>query len=64
MLAAPVQRSRRRRARAPAGAGRRQRITEAQRSATIAMAHSEPPRRLARDGAGKLPVADERAPAQ
>jgi hypothetical protein len=47
------------------GSDRRgQRITEARRSAIIAMAHSEPPGRLARDGAGKLPVADERAPAQ
>jgi transposase len=38
---------------APAwGAGRR--ITEAQRSAIIALARSVPPGRLARDGAGEL----------
>jgi transposase len=46
------------------GAGRKRRITEAQRSAIIALARSEPPGRLARDGAGELPADDERAPAQ
>jgi len=45
------------------GAGRKRRITEAQRSAIIAMARSEPPGRLARDGAGEL-SAEERGPAQ
>jgi transposase len=37
------------------GAGRRRRITEAQRSAIIALARSVPPGRLERDGAGELP---------
>ena len=46
------------------GAGRRRRITEAQRSAIIAMARSEPPGRLARDGAGELSAEDEDGPAQ
>jgi len=46
------------------GAGRKRRITEAQRSAIIAMARSEPPGRLDRDGAGELSAADERGPAQ
>jgi transposase len=46
------------------GAGRRRRITEAQRSAIIALARSEPPGRLARDGAGELSADDERGPAQ
>jgi transposase len=48
------------------GAGRRRRITEAQRSAVIAMARSAPPGRLARDAAGELSADsnDERAPAQ
>ena len=46
------------------GAGRRRRITEAQRSAIIAMARSEPPGRLARDGAGELSAQDEDGPAQ
>src|SRR5262249_44074383 len=36
------------------GAGRKRRITEAQRSAVIAMARSVPPGRLARDAAGGL----------
>jgi transposase len=46
------------------GAGRRRRITEAQRSAIIALARSEPPGRLARDAAGELSAADEDGPAQ
>ena len=46
------------------GAGRKRRITEAQRSAIIAMARSVPPGRLARDGAGELSADDERGPAQ
>jgi transposase len=46
------------------GAGRRRRITEAQRSAIIALARSEPPGRLARDGAGELTAEDEAGPAQ
>jgi len=46
------------------GAGRRRRITEAQRSAIIAMARSEPPGRLERDGAGELSAGDEHGPAQ
>jgi transposase len=46
------------------GAGRKRRITEAQRSAIIAMARSVPPGRLARDAAGELSADDERAPAQ
>jgi transposase len=45
------------------GAGRR-RITEAQRSAIIALARSEPPGRLARDAAGELSAEDEDGPAQ
>jgi transposase len=44
------------------GAGRRRRITEAQRSAVIALARSAPPGRLARDGAGELPAEDEDGP--
>ena len=36
------------------GAGRRRRITEAQRSAIIALARSAPPGRLARDADGEL----------
>jgi hypothetical protein len=36
------------------GAGRKRRITEAQRSAIIALARSVPPGRLDRDGAGEL----------
>ena len=39
-------------------------VSEAQRSAIIALARSEPPGRLARDGAGELSADDERAPAQ
>jgi transposase len=46
------------------GAGRRRRITEAQRSAIIALARSEPPGRLARDGTGELSAEDEDGPAQ
>ena len=46
------------------GAGRRRRITEAQRSAIIALARSEPPGRLARDGAGELSAEREDGPAQ
>lgn len=46
------------------GAGRRRRITEAQRSAIIALARSEPPGRLARDGTGELSAEDEGGPAQ
>jgi len=46
------------------GAGRKRRITEAQRSAIIAMARSVPPGRLARDGVGELSAGDEDGPAQ
>jgi transposase len=46
------------------GAGRRRRITEAQRSAIIALARSEPPGRLERDGSGELSAEDEDGPAQ
>ena len=46
------------------GAGRRRRITEAQRSAIIALARSDPPGRLLRDGAGELPAEREDGPAQ
>src|SRR5690242_6962675 len=46
------------------GAGRRRRITEAQRSAIIALARSEPPGRLERDGAGELAAEDGDGPAQ
>jgi transposase len=46
------------------GAGRRRRITEAERSAIIALARSAPPGRLARDGAGELSAEDEDGPAQ
>ena len=46
------------------GAGRRRRITEAQRSALIALARSAPPGRLARDGAGELSAEREDGPAQ
>src|SRR5260370_17117622 len=45
------------------GAGRKRRITEAQRSAIIAMARSVPSGRLARDGAGELSADDEDGPA-
>src|SRR5689334_3186329 len=46
------------------GAGRRRRITEAQRSAIIALARSAPPGRLERDGAGELSAENEDGPAQ
>ncbi len=46
------------------GAGRLRRITEAQRSAIIALARSEPPGRLTRDGVGELSAEDEDGPAQ
>ena len=46
------------------GAGRKRRITEAQRSAIIALARSAPPGRLARDAAGELSADDEDGPAQ
>ena len=46
------------------GAGRKRRITEAQRSAIIALARPEPPGRLARDADGELPAEDEDGPAQ
>ena len=46
------------------GAGRKRRITEAQRSAIIALARSVPSGRLARDGAGELPAEREGGPAQ
>ena len=46
------------------GCGRRRRITEAERSAIIALARSLPPGQLARDGAGELSAGDERGPAQ
>jgi transposase len=46
------------------GCGRKRRITEAERSAVIALARSAPPGRLARDAAGELSADDERGPAQ
>src|SRR6201997_4991957 len=46
------------------GAGRKRRITEAQRSAIIALARPAPPGQLARDGAGELTAEDEDGPAQ
>ena len=46
------------------GAGRKRRITEAERSAIIAMARSVLPGHLDRDGAGELSAGDERGPAQ
>jgi transposase len=46
------------------GAGRKRRITEAQRSAIIALARSVPPGRLDRDGAGELWAEREDGPAQ
>ncbi len=46
------------------GAGRKRRVTEAQRSAVIAMARSLPPGQLARDATGELSAGDERGPAQ
>src|SRR5262245_65792826 len=46
------------------GAGRKRRVTEAQRSAVIALARSVPPGQLVRDGAGELSAEQEGAPAQ
>jgi len=46
------------------GAGRRRRITEAERSAIIALARAVPPGRLDRDGAGELSAEREDGPAQ
>ena len=46
------------------GAGRKRRITEAQRSAIIALARSAPPGRLVHDVTGELSADDERAAAQ
>jgi transposase len=46
------------------GCGRRRRITEAERSAIIALARSLPPGQLARDAAGEPSADDERGPAQ
>jgi transposase len=46
------------------GAGRKRRITEADRSAIIALARSVPPGRLVRDGAGELSAEREEGPAQ
>jgi transposase len=46
------------------GVGRKRRITEAERSAIIALARSAPPGRLARDGAGELSADDEDGPAE
>src|SRR5204862_6934564 len=46
------------------GAGRKRRITEAERSAILALARSVPPGRLDRDGAGELPAEREDSPAQ
>jgi transposase len=46
------------------GAGRKRRITEAQRSAIIALARSAPPGRLERDGDGELSAEREDGPAE
>jgi transposase len=46
------------------GAGRKRRITEAERSAIIALARSAPPGRLLRGGAGELSAEREDGPAQ
>ena len=46
------------------GAGRKRRITEAERSAILALAQSVPPGRLLRDGAGELSAEREDGPAQ
>jgi transposase len=46
------------------GAGRKRRITEAGRSAIIALAQSVPPGRLVRDGAGELSAEAEEGPAE
>jgi transposase len=44
------------------GCGRKRRITEAERSAVIALARSAPPGRLARDAGGELSADDESGP--
>ena len=46
------------------GVGRKRRITEAERSAIIALARSAPPGRLERDGAGELSAEQEEGPAE
>ena len=46
------------------GVGRKRRITEAERSAIIALARSAPPGRLVHDVTGELSADDERGPAQ
>jgi transposase len=46
------------------GVGRKRRITEAERSAIIALARSVPPGQLERDGAGELSAEREDGPAQ
>ena len=46
------------------GPGRKRRITEADRSAIIALARSVPPGRLVRDGAGELSAEREEGPAE
>jgi transposase len=46
------------------GCGRKRRITEAERSAIIALARSVPPGRLVRDGAGELSAEREDGPAE
>src|SRR5262245_45960033 len=46
------------------GPGRKRRITETQRGRIIALARSDPPGRLVRDGAGDLSATDETGPAQ
>jgi transposase len=46
------------------GAGRKRRITEADRSAIIALARSVPPGRLVRDRAGELSAEREEGPAE
>jgi transposase len=46
------------------GCGRKRRITEAERSAIIALARSVPPGRLARDGDGELSAEREDGPAE
>lgn len=45
------------------GAGRKPRLTEAERSAVVALAAAPPPGRLVRDAAGGLAAEDEREPA-
>jgi transposase len=46
------------------GAGRKRRITEAERSAIIALARSAPPGRLLREGGGELSAERDNGPAQ